>query len=74
MDADGSDQTNITDNPRNSTSIPPGPRTAARSPSTRSATETTRGEIYVMDADGSGQTNLTEHEAERHVSRLVDDP
>jgi TolB protein len=60
MNPDGSQQTNLTNNPGIDTA-------QARSPDgTRIAFETNRDgdfEIYVMNADGSGQTNLTNNPA-----------
>ncbi len=56
MNADGSGQTNLTNNAFNDRD-PAWSPTAPRSPSTSNRDGDY--EIYVMNADGSGQTNLT---------------
>ena len=68
MNADGSDQTNLTNNSGDDSSRP-GRRTAPRSRSR--AIRDGNDEIYVMNADGSNQTNLTNNPADDYAPGLV---
>ena len=61
MNADGSGQTRLTDNPTWDSVAQGGRRTDAVSRSSRNATRTMT--VYVMNADGSGQTRLTDNPA-----------
>ena len=69
MDPDGSDQTNLTDDPGHDSDADWSPDGTKIVFSTSREGDDFDGEVYVMDADGSDQVNLTDepgYDAGRH--------